>query len=90
MAKLFFTFLILGLMGIVVYVVYRLIKSKMDSYSAPTMNSPQNIDMMIESVKNKINLAQLQVESGMYEAEEDLKRYKEDLKKLKNLQSKIK
>ena len=90
MAKLFFTFLILGLMGIVVYVTYRLIKSKMDSYATPTMNSPQNIDAMIENVKNKINLAQLQVESGLYEAEEDLKKYKEDLKKLKNLQSKIK
>ena len=86
MFKLLVTVVVLCLIGIVAYVVYRVVKDNLDK---PVSEKPLDIDRIIEGLRTKIQIAEMQAESGMFEAQEQLKQYKAELKKAKEIKSKL-
>lgn len=88
MFKLLVTVVVLCLLGVVAYVVYRVVKDTMDKQLSEA-SKPIDVDKIIESLRTKIQIAEMQAESGMFEAQEQLKQYKAELKKAKEIKSKI-
>jgi hypothetical protein len=97
MFKLLTTFVMLALLGIVAYVIYRLVKDTMDSAvknannatNPPPAGRSQDIDEIIAELRMKIQISELQAESGMFEAKEQLEAYKTQLKKAKEYKNKF-
>ena len=86
MFKLLVTVVVLCLIGILAYVVYRVVKDNLDKQVS---EKPLDVDRIIEGLRTKIQIAEMQAESGMFEAQEQLKQYKAELKKAKEIKSKI-
>jgi F0F1-type ATP synthase membrane subunit b/b' len=68
------------------YVVYRVVKDNLDKQVS---EKPLDVDRIIEDLRTKIQIAERQAESGVFEAQEQLKQYKAELKKAKEIKSKI-
>lgn len=86
MFKLLVTVVVLCLIGIMAYVVYRVVKDNLDKQVS---EKPLDVDRIIEDLRTKIQIAERQAESGVFEAQEQLKQYKAELKKAKEIKSKI-
>jgi hypothetical protein len=81
MFKLLMTFVILGLLGVLAYVIYRLVKDVMDGTAKPSTNDAQDIDAIIDQLHYSIWIAEREAQSGVATANEKLAKHKADLKK---------
>jgi predicted PurR-regulated permease PerM len=89
MFKLLMSVLILGLVIIVGYVIFQLVKEMLPSVPTPKPNTDISIDEVIEELEWKIMRAELQAEKGIKSAEETSSYLKIELEKARNLKNKI-
>jgi predicted PurR-regulated permease PerM len=89
MFKLLMSVLILGLVIIVGYVIFQLVKEMLPSAPTPKSNTDISIDEVIEELEWKIMRAELQAEKGIKSAEETSSYLKIELEKARNLKNKI-
>jgi hypothetical protein len=89
MFKLLMSVLILGLVIIVGYVIFQLVKEMLSSVPTPKSNTDISIDEVIEELEWKIMRAELQAEKGIKSAEETSSYLKIELEKARNLKNKI-
>lgn len=90
MFKLFMFFVILFLVGIVVYTGYKLIMILLESDTHPRSQEKIDVDSVIEHLEFQIMRAEMQAENGIKEAEENLVYLKEQLEKARTIKSKLK
>lgn len=83
MFKLLITCIILGLMGVIIWVVYKVVQGSL----TPTPKG--NIDSIIADLNEQLRIAETYNESGLFEAEEKVMFLKEELRKAKELKNKL-
>ena len=89
MFKLLMSVLILGLVIIVGYVIFQLVKGMLPSVPTHKSNTDISIDEVIEELEWKLMRAELQAEKGIKSAEETSNYLKIELEKARNLKNKI-
>ena len=89
MFKLLMGVLMLGLIIIVGYVIFRLVKEMLPSVPILKSNTDISIDEVIEELEWKLMRAELQAEKGIKSAEETSNYLKIELEKARNLKNKI-
>jgi hypothetical protein len=83
-------FVILFLVGIVAYSVYKLVMILLESDTHPRPQEKIDVDSVIEHLEFQIMRAEMQAENGIKEAEETLVYLKEQLEKARTVKSKLK
>jgi len=81
---------LLGLIFIVGYVAFRLVKEALTSNApAPPSNTNSSIDEVIEELEFKVMRAELQAERGIKSAEETLTYLQSELVKAREIKNKL-
>lgn len=89
MFKLLITLVMVGLSGVILYVVYRLIYNSVKNNINISQPKTQDLDELVEDFTHSLNEMESRSSKNISKSENKIKKEKSNLKKVKQIKSKI-
>lgn len=90
MIKLFFTMIVIGLLFVVGWVIFALLKASLNLKPEPESMTSEDLDTVIEELEFRVMRAERSAENGITKAEKELEYLKTQLEKAREIKSKLK